>query len=84
MLLAGRLVLAEQNLPLLLQPAHLLLQPALLLVQVPDGGLVGHLGGLQRADLTWEQSNTPVILLVAPEKHTEELQKEVFLPDRRT
>lgn len=56
-LFVGGLALVEQSLPLLLQPADLLLQPALLLVQVPDGGLVGHLRGLQRADLTWEQSH---------------------------
>lgn len=57
MLLIRGLALVEQTLPLLLQPADLLLQPALLLVQVPDGRLVGHLGGLQGANLTWEQSN---------------------------
>lgn len=56
-LVVGGLALAEQNLPLLLQPADLLLEAALLLVQVPDGRLVGHLGCLQGADLTWKQSN---------------------------
>lgn len=56
-LFVGRLALVEQCLPLLLQPADLLLQPALLLVQVPDGRLVGHLGGLQGANLAWGQSN---------------------------
>lgn len=57
MLFVGGLALVEQRLPLLLQPADLLLQPILLLVQVPDGRFMGHLGGLQRADLTWEQSH---------------------------
>lgn len=51
-LLAEELALVEQSLPLLLQPADLLLQPGLVLVQVPDGGLVGHLCGLQGTDLT--------------------------------
>ncbi len=57
MLFVGGLALVEHSLPLLLQPADLLLQPALLLVQVPDGRLVGHLGGLQGANLTCEESN---------------------------
>lgn len=58
MLLVGGLALVEQSPSLVLQPVDLLLQPALLLVQIPDGRLVGHLGGLQGADLTWGgQSN---------------------------
>lgn len=51
-LLTEELALVEQNLPLLLQPTDLLLEPALVLVQVPDGGLVSHLCGLQGTDLT--------------------------------
>lgn len=60
MLFGGGLALVEQSLPLLLQSADLLLQPVLLLVQVPDGRLMAHLGGLQGANLTWEQSNNPL------------------------
>lgn len=50
-LLIGSLALVEKSLPLFLQPTYLLLQPTLLLVQVPDRCFVGHLGGLQGANL---------------------------------
>ncbi|KAF3857165.1 hypothetical protein F7725_009024 [Dissostichus mawsoni] len=68
-LLAAVLALVQHRLALLLQPAQLLLQPALLLVQAPDGRLVGHLGGLQRADLTWEQSDQRLVLRVLQLHH---------------
>lgn len=60
-LFVSGLALVEQSLPLLLQPADLLLQPALLLIKVPDGCLMGHLGGLQGANLTWTQSNQNLV-----------------------
>lgn len=50
------LALALQGLSLLLHPHHLVLQPVPLVVQVPDGCFLGHLGGLQAADLTYERT----------------------------
>lgn len=50
--LVQRLALTQQRLPLLLHPHHLVLEPAALVVQVPDGCLLGHLCGLEAADLT--------------------------------
>lgn len=46
------LALGVQRLPLFFQPHHFVLQPAPLVVQVPDGGFLGHLVGLQAAYLT--------------------------------
>lgn len=48
------LALGQQRLPLLFHPHHFVLQPAAFVVQVPDRGLLGHLSGLQAADLTYE------------------------------
>lgn len=49
------LTLGQQRLPLLLHPHHLVLQAAALVVQVPDGSFLGHLSGLQAADLTYDR-----------------------------
>lgn len=46
------LALVLQSSPLLLQTQHLVLQTGLFRLQVADGRLVGHLCGLQAADLT--------------------------------
>lgn len=69
MLLVGGLALVEKTLPLLLKPADLLLQPVLLQVQVPDGRLVGHLGGLEGANLTWKPIKTRLLQLFSRLTH---------------
>lgn len=52
------LALGQQRLPFLFHPHHFVLQSAPFVVQVPDCSFLGHLSGLQAADLAYDRTQS--------------------------
>lgn len=50
------LALGQQRLPFLFHPHHFVLQSAAFVIQVPDCSFLGHLSGLQAADLAYDRT----------------------------